>query len=137
MLLDEVAEAALVEQLELAAAPVDDIDPCSDIAHQIVGRRRDAERPDAGGRAGEARPHHKVGIVKESGAAPQVRTHQGAARRGELSAELERRRGRQHRLVIAAHVKACAARALLVDIVEADMGGVEIDHAAWHTSCHW
>lgn len=34
----------------------------------------------------------------------------------------------QHRLVIAAHVQACAARASLVDIIEADMGGVEIDH---------
>ena len=76
----------------------------------------------------EARREHKIGVVEESGAAPHVRTHQGASRRAELSAELERRRGRQHRLVIAAHVQACAARALLVDIVEADMGRVEIDH---------
>jgi hypothetical protein len=93
LLLDQVAEAAVIEQLELGAAGSDEVDAGRDIGHHVVGLGSNAERTDAPWAALEARLQCKVGVVEEGGAAPDIGPDQGAVRPLELGAELERRRG--------------------------------------------
>ena len=51
MLLDQIAEAAVIIEAEGGAADPDDIDVRADIPHYVVGRGGDAEGADARWRA--------------------------------------------------------------------------------------
>jgi hypothetical protein len=63
LLLDEIAEAPVIEQLELGAAGGDEVDPRRDVRHHGLGC--DAEGPDPAWAALKARLQGKVGVVEE------------------------------------------------------------------------